>query len=432
MKKVIITFVILLFCSPVHAAIISYDQFITPGSVTIASLNTAVDTIYQEFNGSITNVNIASDTISDDNLTPALKMSNWYDESFGDWTESGHLPATATGLTSDISAGTSYVDGARVVTSATSHTYTASKDTYVYIDSSGTFQFEEVNNGASQPTTPANSLLLAKAVTDGSDITSVTDSRQITPPNLRVYSDYRQGCVVSFDTAATVKVNAGEIDLGTGSGAGKRRNTSAISLGWSDIDTGAEAADTFYYVFAYPDPDNSSNFLGKISVSSTDATGVSNERLVGYFYNDASSNISSDTTSSYKGDGSGVPNIVHSFESGDVTTTSALFVNVGTILRFHSSGRPIKFTGVHVTGNASGAGEIQRTRFSIDGVGREKSEVQSVVHGAGATDADATTVSTVYVENLPAGLHDVRLQWDTRVSGNTAHSFRRSIVAEEQ
>ena len=99
---------------------------------------------------------------------------------FADFVVSGLLPATSTTLTSDISAGVAYVSGVRVVKDITSHTYTASTDTYVDLNSTGIYTFVEVNNGDTEPALTADSMRLAKVVTDATAITTVTDMRKLT------------------------------------------------------------------------------------------------------------------------------------------------------------------------------------------------------------------------------------------------------------
>ena len=106
---------------------------------------------------------------------------------FDDFVVSGLLPATSSDLTSDISAGVAYVSGVRVVKATTSHTYTASTDTYLDLDSTGTYTFVEVANGAAEPAVTADSIRLAKVVTDATAITSVTDMAN--RPKIYVDSD---------------------------------------------------------------------------------------------------------------------------------------------------------------------------------------------------------------------------------------------------
>jgi hypothetical protein len=423
-----------MFSTWAYAGIISYDDIISANDVQISWLNGEKNTIYQQFNGHIDGINISSNTISDDNLTPSIKMQNWYSESIGDWTYSGHLPATSANLTSDISAGTSYVKGKRITTSSTSKTYTASKDTWVYIDSNGAFQYVEVALGAAQPTSPANSLLLAKVVTGGVAITSVVDHRQLTPPNLRVYQNYRQGCIVSYDTVSTIKINPGEIELGSTSSAGRRKNSSAISLAWTDIDVGAEAASTLYFVWAYPDPNNSTNFLGKISVSSTDAVGISNERLAGWFWNDSSSNITADcVTTSYKGDGSGVPNVVRRVGNTDVSTTAYVsFVDLPDMETvFYSSGRPITlyfqapFSDSLVSGNVF-------CELLVDNITKDATMVDMISDGTAG--AQGQSASMIWVETFGIGLHTAKVRWrgeGTSFQHGSGTGARVLIVKEE-
>jgi hypothetical protein len=92
----------------------------------------------------------------------------------------GLQPATSASLVSDISIGEAYVRGRYIRKDRTrSKTYTASKDTYVDIDNTGAFQFSEVANGAGEPAVASNSIRLAKAVTNGTAVTTVTDLRNL-------------------------------------------------------------------------------------------------------------------------------------------------------------------------------------------------------------------------------------------------------------
>jgi hypothetical protein len=58
-------------------------------------------------------------------------------------------------------------------------TYTASKDTYVDLQSDGTFTYTEVANGGAVPSIPSLHIRIMKVVTDGTEITSVTDMREL-------------------------------------------------------------------------------------------------------------------------------------------------------------------------------------------------------------------------------------------------------------
>lgn len=86
------------------------------------------------------------------------------------WTQTSGLIGTMT-------AGTAYVKGVRVAPSTiASHTFTASKDTYIDINTAGVLTYVEVTNGASSPALTSNSIRIAKVVTNGSAITSVTQN----------------------------------------------------------------------------------------------------------------------------------------------------------------------------------------------------------------------------------------------------------------
>jgi hypothetical protein len=109
-----------------------------------------------------------------------------HDDLFSDWVVSGLLPATSATLTSDIAAGQAYVTGRRIDKAAASHTYTASVDTYVDLDSTGAYLFAEVANGAAAPAQPTSSVRLAKVVTDVDNITAVMDLRVTKPVSVAV------------------------------------------------------------------------------------------------------------------------------------------------------------------------------------------------------------------------------------------------------
>ena len=92
--------------------------------------------------------------------------------------------ATSIDLDSTVTAGYAYVDLARVDLDNTLKSFTASKDTYVDIDSTGTLVYTEVANGAAEPALTIPNERLAKVVTDVVSITSVTDLRTIINPVL--------------------------------------------------------------------------------------------------------------------------------------------------------------------------------------------------------------------------------------------------------
>lgn len=110
----------------------------------------------------------------------------------------------------------------------------------------------------------------------------------------RLLANYREGMTLSYSSATTVAVSAGEVTCSNSSGTVRkmRQNTSSTNVTFSDIDTGAEASSTTYYIYANCDADATTATF-KISASSTAPTGVTHFKRLGSFYNDSSSNITS-------------------------------------------------------------------------------------------------------------------------------------------
>lgn len=97
------------------------------------------------------------------------------DEAFVDFVVAGTgILAQTTLLTGSFSNIICYINGLRVVkTSIPNKVYTASKDTYVFINNLGVVTYTEVANNATAPATPANSLFVAIVITSATVITSV-------------------------------------------------------------------------------------------------------------------------------------------------------------------------------------------------------------------------------------------------------------------
>jgi hypothetical protein len=184
MKKVLLVALLMLMTTPSYAGLIAISTLSNDSQVSYTYFNDSFNTIKNTINGGIESINIKDATITIDDMASSANPGQREGDHFNAYTKTGMLPATDAALTSDISAGTSYVKSDagilyRVVTAATSHTYTASKDTWVYIDINGAFQYVEQVLGTAQPVTPSNYLLLAKVVTSGVAITSVVDWRTL-------------------------------------------------------------------------------------------------------------------------------------------------------------------------------------------------------------------------------------------------------------
>jgi hypothetical protein len=108
----------------------------------------------------------------------------------------------------------------------------------------------------------------------------------------RVLAGYREECALTYASASTLTIEAGELGLSNSAGTTRRmrRNTASTTVAWTDIDAGGEATSTTYYVYGIADTD-AATFTAKITTSSTAPTGVTYYRRLGSFYNDASGNI---------------------------------------------------------------------------------------------------------------------------------------------
>ena len=155
-------------------------------SVTAASVNQGPNALRDVVNGQLDDTNIS--TISGSKITggtvpaaafdPSTNPETRESEIYGDLVASGLVWSIVSGLNGSMTSGVAYVSGKRLtVSSIATYGFTASKDTYVYIDSNGNAQYDPEANGATQPATPANTMLIAKVITNGSAITSIEDLR---------------------------------------------------------------------------------------------------------------------------------------------------------------------------------------------------------------------------------------------------------------
>lgn len=126
---------------------------------------------------SLTGTKIASGTLPAASMTADANPETRMAETLGNSIASGCVWSTLTGLNGAMTAGVAYVNGKRLVVSAVaSYTFTASRDTYVYISDTGSVQYNAVANNADMPATPANHALVARVITNASAITSVIAS----------------------------------------------------------------------------------------------------------------------------------------------------------------------------------------------------------------------------------------------------------------
>lgn len=156
-------------------------SFTPTGSVVATDVQAAIAEVDTEkapiesptFTGTATMPKI-SQVSATENESKFLEASDY----FGDHVIKGGLPPTSATLSSDIPALIARVTGVRVLVAITSHEYPINSDTYLDVFSTGTYAFQSVGNGGAEPALTADSMRLAKVVTDATHITSVTDMRQ--------------------------------------------------------------------------------------------------------------------------------------------------------------------------------------------------------------------------------------------------------------
>jgi len=113
----------------------------------------------------------------------------------------------------------------------------------------------------------------------------------------RLLKNYQEGAKISYASASTLTVATGEVVCSNSTGALRkfRSNTSAVTVIWGMIDTGAEASSTTYYLYAVADAD-ATTFTVEISLSSSAPTGATYYARLGSFYNNSDSDILNDET----------------------------------------------------------------------------------------------------------------------------------------
>lgn len=124
--------------------------------------------------GSLVQMNVTAEDLSEA-LAVNSNLTQYTDELMPDCVVPGTgVIAVSSGLTCTISDITYYMSGIRLTkTSIPNKTFTASKDTYCFIDTAGTITYTEVTVDAAAPATPANSILFAIVRTNGSNITRI-------------------------------------------------------------------------------------------------------------------------------------------------------------------------------------------------------------------------------------------------------------------
>lgn len=376
--------------SPVFANTVTVQAFSADSSVThLENLRSVLVTV---INGNIaggsggtSSVNILADSIGEiemaDDANPRVRDSELFNITTdsvsggtltqGAVVEDGLVPATDTDLTSDISAGTAYVNGYRVDKSATSQTYTASRDTYVDLSQTGVYTLTAVTLGAAQPAVAANSVRLAKVVTDGTQITSVTSLYTTRVPGLIIPSNYRQGMSISRDTTTTITVFPGSVELNNsivtktasstltistaGDWAGGSSLRATSTMGFVGIDTSGNLK---MHTTA-PTHDNYAvtTTAGKKRYATWSSTVY---RIIGWFFMNATGSGELDTwgVSNIK-EGDVANSVVRTDGTADAINDTTYGSDLtGTTVQFYSSGGPVAID-FSLYANSSGGNQLR-------------------------------------------------------------------------
>ena len=449
MKKIFLFVFGLMFTANAYADIISVPAFSADSGVPHLEYfrTTVVNAINGQVQGSGTTgstTNILADSLGEldmaDEINPRIRAN----EILGigvDTTSvqtafvaSGLTPATSASLTSNISAGVAYINGYRVAKNATSKTYSASMDTYVDLDQTGGFTLSAVVNGAAAPAVAANSARLAKVVTDGTSITSVTNLANRAVPGLVVPQQYRTGYFVSRDSATTVTAQPGSVEL-NGSMVSKIALTQlgiSVAGDWAG-GISLRAADTYAFVGidasgnlklhttapAYDNYDLTTT-AGKKRYASWSSTTF---RILGWFYMDGAQNV--EVASNIKeGD---VSNCIISSDEAVISFT-ATTMTPSTKVRFYSSGGPTLLMSI-ISGDSAGGNTAWDGVFDVDGTNMAAS-AKSSSSGVGA-NYNTQLVDSFLQTGPTQSTHTYQFKHRTSAGNAISVRSRNQIVIEQ-
>lgn len=123
------------------------------------------------------------------NDTDNNSLIKFREESLDPYFANGCVWTITSGLVGTMSAGVLYMQGERIpISGIGSKSFTASKDTYVDISTTGVATYTEVANGATAPTLEPNRIRNAIIVTNATTITTIIQRDRDTRGNL-VYND---------------------------------------------------------------------------------------------------------------------------------------------------------------------------------------------------------------------------------------------------
>jgi hypothetical protein len=144
----------------------------------------------------VTTPKIADDAVTNAKIGPAAvgdtELKARFAEIISDYVFSGGVIAIVSGRQGSFSNIVYYIGGVRYTLTEANKTYTATKDTYVDVNTSGAVVYTEVSVGAAAPSLAANHLRVAKVTTDASNITAITQTG-VDSNNIAVYPTNNNG-----------------------------------------------------------------------------------------------------------------------------------------------------------------------------------------------------------------------------------------------
>lgn len=224
--------------------------------------------------------------------------------------------------------------------------------------------------------TGANTLL---GTSNAADIDTNTFNNIVSPLD-SLLANYREGLNINYNSAAQFTVSSGSITVSNSDGSIRLmlNNSGSTTVTWADIDTGAEASGTTYYVYAIAASASATTATFKISASSTSPSGITYYKKLGSFVNDSSSNIT---------------NIINNNSDSYVSTRASK--SSGTIYQALTDGYVNAYTsGGSCQGCISGSGSLPGLSLYSDSSSSPTTLIDS------NTSSSSTTAFVSHVKGL--------------------------------
>lgn len=234
---------------------------------------------------------------------------------------------------------------------------------------------------------------------NASDIDS-NSYNNIVKPLDDLLSNYHQSLGIYYSSASALTVSPGSVMVSNSDGSIRLTlyNSTSTSIDFTNIDTGAEASSTTYYVYAIAASASATSATFKISANSTSPSGATYWKKIGTFVNNSSSDINaaSITTEPYGNsvnDSNGAPMVQAIYDYG--TSTSSFTNKTGALKVAFGQAGSIAASGSIVVSNlpfTSSSSYQVTTSIATDSPGM----------GCKVTNQSGSS-TTIYANNVSAG-----------------------------